>query len=91
MPNPQTDPDRYADWKKRYDGCNGIMEETYPAGTYFKFSPFDYEREIIDVSTSAAVPNDKVGIVIKKFGRVSPQVVRRIRQLLDTITAPSPS
>jgi regulator of protease activity HflC (stomatin/prohibitin superfamily) len=69
MPNAQTEPDRYAEWKKRYEGCNGILEETYPAGTYFKFSPFDYEREIIDVGTSAAVPNDKVGIVIKKFGQ----------------------
>src|SRR5436190_21905109 len=45
------------------------MEEVYPAGTYFKFSPFDYEREVYDVSQSAAVPNDKVGVVIKKFGQ----------------------
>src|SRR5262249_45077978 len=66
---PEKSDPRYAAWKERYDGCNGIVEEVYPAGTYFKFSPFDYEREIVDVSTSAAVPNDKVGIVIKKFGQ----------------------
>jgi len=37
--------------------------------TYFKFSPFDYEREVVDVAETASVPNDKVGIVIKKFGQ----------------------
>src|SRR5688572_24942123 len=59
----------YDRWRERYGDCNGILEETFPAGTYFKFSPFDYEREIVEVSQSAAVPNDKVGIVIKKFGQ----------------------
>jgi hypothetical protein len=54
MPDAKTEPDRYKAWKERYGDCNGIMEEVYPAGTYFKFSPFDYEREVIDVSTSAA-------------------------------------
>ena len=59
----------FAQWKKEYGDCNGVLEEVFPAGTYFKFSPWDYEREIVDVTTSASVPNDKVGIVIKKFGQ----------------------
>jgi regulator of protease activity HflC (stomatin/prohibitin superfamily) len=68
-PDAAKDPAAYQQWKAKYGDCNGILEEIYPAGTYFKFSPFDYEREIYDVNTSAAVPNDKVGIVIKKFGQ----------------------
>jgi mRNA interferase MazF len=29
-------------------------------------------------------------IVVKKFGRVAPQVLHRMRQVLDTITAATP-
>jgi regulator of protease activity HflC (stomatin/prohibitin superfamily) len=57
-------------WTKQFGDCNGIKEEIYPEGTYF-FSPFDYERTVIDISkpkTGAIVPADMVGIVIKKFG-----------------------
>ena len=68
-PDREKNPDAYKAWDEKYGDCNGILEQTYPAGTYFKFSPFDYEREIVDVSQSASVPNDKVGIVIKKFGQ----------------------
>jgi regulator of protease activity HflC (stomatin/prohibitin superfamily) len=68
-PNAATDPAGYAKWEQAYGDVNGILEEVFPAGTYFKFSPFDYERKVIDVSKSAAVPNDKVGIVVKKFGQ----------------------
>src|SRR5438874_2701010 len=38
MPDPKGNPDRYAQWKQRYEGCNGILEEVYQTGTYFKFS-----------------------------------------------------
>ncbi|MEA2711653.1 MAG: hypothetical protein QOF78_4254 [Phycisphaerales bacterium] len=68
-PDRKTDPQGYERWAQRYGDCNGILEETFPTGTYFQFSPFDYEREVVDVTTSAKVPNDKVGIVIKKFGQ----------------------
>jgi hypothetical protein len=67
-PDRATDSAGYATWEKTYGDCNGIMEQVYPEGTYFKFSPFDYEREIVDVSRGAIVPPDKVGIVVKKFG-----------------------
>src|SRR5689334_11281257 len=59
----------YAQWEKTYGDCNGLLEQVYPEGTYFRFSPFDYEREIVDVSRGAVVPPDKVGIVVKKFGK----------------------
>jgi regulator of protease activity HflC (stomatin/prohibitin superfamily) len=68
-PDQAKDPAAYQRWAEKYADCNGILEEVYPAGTYFKFSPFDYERTIVEVSQSAAVPNEKVGIVIKKFGQ----------------------
>lgn len=55
-------------WAKQFGDVNGIKEEVYPEGTYF-FSPFDYEREVIDISSTAIVPADKVGVVIKKFGK----------------------
>src|SRR4051812_14921695 len=37
MPDQKIDADGYAKWKQKYDGCNGILEAVYPAGTYFKF------------------------------------------------------
>lgn len=69
MPDATKDAKAYEAWKQTYGDCNGIQEDVYPAGTYFKFSPFDYERFVIDVRKTASVPNEKVGIVIKKFGQ----------------------
>jgi regulator of protease activity HflC (stomatin/prohibitin superfamily) len=63
---------KFADWQKQYGDCNGILEQVYPEGTYFNFSPIDYEREVIDISDTAIVPTNKVGIVIKKFGQRLP-------------------
>lgn len=66
-------PDRnspaYAQWETTYGDCNGILEQVYPEGTYFQFSPFDYEREVIPIDRTAIVPSDKVGIVVKRFGQ----------------------
>lgn len=66
------DPDynaKLAKWKQQYEDCNGILEQIFPEGTYFDFSPFDYERELVDIDNTAIVPTTKVGIVIKKFGQ----------------------
>src|ERR1700722_10092486 len=74
-PDQDKDPAAYAEWDKQYGDCNGILERVYPEGTYFGFSPFDYEREVIsveDVASSGIVPNGKVGIVIRKFGTPLP-------------------
>jgi regulator of protease activity HflC (stomatin/prohibitin superfamily) len=72
---------QYDSWEREYGDCNGILEEVYPEGTYFNFSPFDYERKVIDISgtaqadehpelvSHAIVPSGKVGVVIRKFGR----------------------
>jgi hypothetical protein len=69
---PDTSDPQYAQkfekWQQTYGDCNGILEQVYPEGTYFNFSPFDYEREVIAIDQSAIVPAGKVGIVIKKFG-----------------------
>ena len=62
----------YAAWEKTYKDVNGILEMAYPPGTYFKFSPFDYDREVINIKKTADVPMGKVGVVIKKFGRPLP-------------------
>src|SRR5580700_6048536 len=72
-PDPN-DPDyaaKFKAWNDTYGDCNGIMEQVYAEGTYFAFSPFDYEREVLtadQVSATAIVPNGKVGIVVRKFG-----------------------
>ena len=72
----------YAEWEKKYKDCNGILEQVWPEGTYFQFSPLDYERYVIDLNNpelsrrelktdptdGAIIPDGKVGIVIKKFG-----------------------
>ena len=65
-PDPK-DATAYAQWEKKYGDGNGILEQVYPEGTYFAFSPWDYERSVIDIGT-ANVPSDKVGLVVKKFG-----------------------
>src|SRR5581483_4057691 len=62
----------YNQWDAQYGDCNGILEQVYPEGTYFCFSPFDYEREVIDVANTAIVPNGKVGVVVRKFGSPLP-------------------
>jgi len=59
----------YDSWEREYGDCNGILEQVYPEGTYFNFSPFDYERNVIDISNTAIVPSGKVGVVVRKFGR----------------------
>ena len=59
----------YDAWEKEYGDCNGILEQVYPEGTYFGFSPWDYERIIISHDDNKAIlPSDKVGLVVKKFG-----------------------
>ncbi len=65
IPNAATYPGGADAWKKEFGDANGILEGVYLTGTYFGFSPFDYERQVVPVVT---VPSDKVGIVIRKFG-----------------------
>jgi hypothetical protein len=70
-PDQTKDPAAYAQWDNKYGDCNGILEQVYAEGTYFAFSPFDYEREVLSadqVAATAIVPNGKVGIVVRKFG-----------------------
>src|SRR6478672_3517232 len=67
-PDQAKDPARYAAWEKEFGDCNGICEQVAIEGTYFGYSPFDYERWVLPVSkTNALVPNKKVGVVVKKF------------------------
>jgi regulator of protease activity HflC (stomatin/prohibitin superfamily) len=67
IPKPPSDPAQYAQWEKTYGDCNGILEQVYPEGTYFAYSPWDYEREVINIG-NATIPSDKVGLIFKKFG-----------------------
>ena len=67
-PDRQAEPQRYAEWEKTYGDINGVLEEVFLTGTYFRFSPFDYEREVVNIRGKADVESNKVGIVIKKFG-----------------------
>jgi len=66
---PDVNDPKYKAWADQYADCNGILEQVYPEGTYFQFSPFDYEREVIAIDETAIVPAGKLGIVIKKFGQ----------------------
>jgi regulator of protease activity HflC (stomatin/prohibitin superfamily) len=68
-PDQKLDPDAYDKWEQEYGDCNGILEQVYLPGTYFGFSPFDYERELTD---TVEVPTGKVGIVVRKFGKNVP-------------------
>ncbi|MBI3329822.1 MAG: hypothetical protein HYZ81_24335 [Nitrospinae bacterium] len=70
-PDPK-DPTAYAAWEHTYADVNGILEAVFPPGTYFKFSPFDYEREVMNIKQTADVPIGKVGVVVKKFGQRLP-------------------
>jgi regulator of protease activity HflC (stomatin/prohibitin superfamily) len=74
IPHPPaaSDSAAYAAWEKAYKDVNGILEAVYPPGTYFKYDPFDYEREVVNITKTADVPMGKVGIVIKKFGQPLP-------------------
>jgi regulator of protease activity HflC (stomatin/prohibitin superfamily) len=54
-------------WERKYGDCNGILEQVYLEGTYFGFSPWDYERKVVEIG-NATIPSDKVGLVVKKFG-----------------------
>src|SRR5262245_29483699 len=56
----------YAEWEGKYGDCNGIEEGVYSPGTYFGFSPFDYERYVVP---AVVVASDRVGIVVKRFGQ----------------------
>jgi regulator of protease activity HflC (stomatin/prohibitin superfamily) len=72
-PDAKKEPALYAAWEKQYGDTNGIYEQVLTEGTYFGFSPFDYERWVVPIERSnAAVPNKKVGVVIKKFGKNLP-------------------
>jgi regulator of protease activity HflC (stomatin/prohibitin superfamily) len=66
-PDAAADPAGYATWQKQYGDCNGILEQVYLPGTYFGFSPFDYERIIVPIG-NADVPANQVGVVVRKFG-----------------------
>ena len=68
-PDKTKDPNGYAAWEKQYGDCNGILEQVYLPGTYFSFSPFDYER---DVTPMVQVEPGKLGVVIRKFGEPLP-------------------
>ena len=75
MPDRTKNPESYAQWQSKYADVNGIIEEVYLPGTYFRFSPFDYERELIPitgVNNGVDVPGDKIAIVVKKFGQPLP-------------------
>jgi regulator of protease activity HflC (stomatin/prohibitin superfamily) len=65
IPDPNGFPGGAQAWKKQYGDANGILEQVYLTGTYFGFSPFDYERLTFPL---IEVPPGKVGIVIRKFG-----------------------
>ena len=71
-PDAKTDPAGYKQWEDKDSDVNGILEQVYSEGTYFGFSPFDYERTVISpevVDATAIVPtHGKVGIIVKKFG-----------------------
>jgi len=64
-PDATKDPAGYDKWAQEFADVNGILEQVYQEGTYFAFSPFDFERELRPAVT---VPGNKVGLVVRKFG-----------------------
>src|SRR5207237_5618007 len=64
-PDQKIDPTGFEKWQNLYADVNGILEEVHQPGTYFGFSLFDYERYVVD---GVKVPNQQIGIVVKKFG-----------------------
>ena len=69
MPDPVSYPGGKAAWDKDFADCNGIFEQVYLTGTYFGFSPFDYERDRFKI---VEVPTGQVGLVVRKFGKPLP-------------------
>lgn len=65
IPDPTTYPGGRAAWDKQFGDCNGIMEQVYLTGTYFGFSPFDYERTKVRI---VEVKPGEVGLVVRLFG-----------------------
>jgi regulator of protease activity HflC (stomatin/prohibitin superfamily) len=70
VPDPNHYPGGPDAWRREYGGANGILEGVYLTGTYFGFSPFDYERT---VERMLEVPPGKVGVVVRKFGAPLPE------------------
>jgi regulator of protease activity HflC (stomatin/prohibitin superfamily) len=66
-PDATKDASAYAQWEKDYGDCNGILEQVVLPGTYFGYSPFDYERLVLPIG-NADVPGNQVGVVVRKFG-----------------------
>lgn len=64
-PDRTTNAGAYEEWEKKWGETNGILEQVHSPGTYFGFSPFDYEREVVP---AVVIASDKVGVVFKKFG-----------------------
>ncbi len=65
IPRPTDYPGGAEAWDKEFGDANGIFEQIYLTGTYFGFSPFDYERQTFPI---VEVPPGKVGVVVRKFG-----------------------
>jgi mRNA interferase MazF len=66
-----------------------------PAKTRFSFRVTASDLIEGTLNRPGTVRVDKIytlaqSIVVKKFGKMSPQVVARIRQVFDTVTAPTP-
>jgi mRNA interferase MazF len=66
-----------------------------PIATPFSFQVTNADLVEGTFNRSGTVRADKIyslaqSLVVKKFGRVSPQIVGRIRQVLDTVTSPKP-
>jgi mRNA interferase MazF len=66
-----------------------------PATTPFAFQITSSDLVEGTLNRPGTVRVDKIytlaqAIIVKKFGKVSPLVVHRIRQVFDTITTPSP-
>jgi mRNA interferase MazF len=63
-------------------------------------APFSFQVTASDLAEGSlnrpgTVRVDKIytlaqSIIVKKFGKMSPQIVQRIRQMLESITAPTP-
>jgi len=66
-----------------------------PAQTPFSFRVTASELIEGTLNRPSTVRVDRIytlaqSLVVKKFGKVSPQIVRQIRQVLDTVTTPNP-
>jgi mRNA interferase MazF len=66
-----------------------------PAKASFSFQVAASDLAEGSLNRPGTVRVDKIytlaqSIIVKKFGKTSPQVVQRIRQMLESITAPTP-